>query len=506
MNEGATKGTRRASRWTPSALGVALCLGCAATSDPSRTDAHTFELVIANGRVMDPESGLDAVRHIGIEGGKIVAIREHELVGAHTLDATDRVVAPGFIDLNTYQHGDPLFRLRAADGVTAVLNMEGGAADVAAYYDALEGRALIHYGTAFDHGSARHLAQGDAAIELVGGVNEERGDPELDLRALVDDELDALVARAERGLRDGAVAIGFGVEYTPGATQSEVLRLIELAAHHDASAHLHVREFDRTRDWSQIYEVLGVAIRTGADVHVNHLNSIFESHSDQALEFLRCARALGISVTTECYPYTAGMTFIESALFDDWQTWSDERLQRCEWPPTGERLTRETFARFRGEGGVLVLHPRDEPAQERAVRTCVADALPMIASDGAWDDGRTHPRSAGTNSRVLGRYVREQRALTLMDALRKMSLAPARHLERRVPAMRDKGRVRVGADADLVVFDPATVIDRATYQECTLPPAGIDAVIVLGVPVVLDGVVQDALHPGRPIRGPRSLR
>ena len=128
----------------------------------------------------------------------------------------------------------------------------------------------------------------------------------------------------------------------------------------------------------------------------------------------------------------------------------------------------------------------------------------MIASDGAWDDGKTHPRSAGTNSRVLGRYVREEGVLSLMEAIRKMSLAPAQHLERRVPAMRDKGRVRVGADADLVVFDPATVIDRATYSEPTLPPPGIGTVLVNGVPVVQGGTIQDGAFPGRAIRAPRS--
>jgi dihydroorotase len=128
----------------------------------------------------------------------------------------------------------------------------------------------------------------------------------------------------------------------------------------------------------------------------------------------------------------------------------------------------------------------------------------VVASDGAWDDGNTHPRSAGTNSRILGRYVREQRVLTLMEALRKMTLAPAKHLEPRVPGMRNKGRIRLGADADIVVFDPATVIDRATYSECTLQPAGIEAVLVNGVPVVLGGSLQDGVYPGQAIRAPRS--
>ncbi len=469
---------------------------------PVTLQAQPYDLVIAGGRVLDPATNLDAIRHVGINGGTITAISETPLAGRDTIDAAGYAVAPGFIDMNTYQHGDPLFRLRAADGVTSVLHLEDGAVDVAAYYAALEGRALIHHGVAAGHGSLRAIAQGDSTLVIVDGMVESGDEDSLIYHALSPDELDTLAALVERELRAGAVAVGYGIAYSPGTTHSEVLRLARVAKDYNASSHYHVRDFHRTRQWGEMFEMFGAALHAGGDIHINHMNSIYGSYSPNALAFLDSARAHGLNITTEAYPYTAALTFIESALFDDWEEWSDERFARYEWPPTGERLTREAFGKYREEGGVMIIHPRNPESIEEGVRACLAHPLPMIASDGAWDDGMTHPRSAGTNSRVLGRYVREYGTLTLMDAVRKMSLAPAEHLAKRVPGMANKGRVQVGADADLVVFDPDTVIDNATYKECLLRPTGIDFVLVMGVPVVRDGVIQDDVFPGRAIRGP----
>jgi len=482
-------------------LGISLLLGLIGCSG---TANRSHDLVIINGRVMDPESGLDAVRNVGITDGSIVSLTDGPLAGQDTIDAAGLVVAPGFIDLNTYQHGEALFRLRAADGVTSVLNLEDGAADVNAFYESLAGRALIHYGAAVDHETVRHLAAGDSTISLVDGVNEGRGLPDIDRRALTGRELDALDSLVTTGLSEGAVALGFGINYTPGATHSEVLRLVQIAAAYDAPVHIHTRNFDRTRDWDELYEAFGLAIGTGARIHVKHVQSTFGSYTQPALDLIDKARSRTLEISTECYPYTAAATFIESAPYDDWQSRPDEDFARYEWPPTGERLTRESFGRYRAEGGVFVIHPRDEATQENAVRSCLAHPAAMVASDGAWDNGQTHPRVAGTNSRVLGRYVREEGVLSLMDAIRRMTLLPAQHLEIRVPSMRDKGRVNVGADADIVVFDPHTVMDQATYRDPLLAPRGIAAVLVLGVPVVRGGRLQDGTNPGQPIRGVES--
>jgi N-acyl-D-aspartate/D-glutamate deacylase len=168
------------------------------------------------------------------------------------------------------------------------------------------------------------------------------------------------------------------------------------------------------------------------------------------------------------------------------------------WPATGENLTRESFLRYRKTGG-WVIRPTTTP---ELVRAAILDPLTMIASDGILDGGKGHPRTAGTFARILAQYVREERALPLMDALRKMTLMPAQRLEKRVPAMRDKGRLRAGADADIAVFDPATVRDASTYAEPALQSLGIRYVLVNGTVLVRDGKVQAGAAAGREIRAP----
>jgi dihydroorotase len=189
------------------------------------------------------------------------------------------------------------------------------------------------------------------------------------------------------------------------------------------------------------------------------------------------------------------MTEIQSALFDDWRGWPDEKFALHQLVSTGERLTRRSFEQARAAGGTVIIHGRSE-AQTRAA---IANPLAMIASDGFIEHGRGHPRTSGTYAKVLGKYVREEKVVPLADAVRRMTLEPARRLERRTPAMAKKGRIKPGADADLTIFDPVTVIDRSTYEDATIASAGIPYVIIGGQPIVDNGVVT-AARPGRAIR------
>jgi dihydroorotase len=235
-------------------------------------------------------------------------------------------------------------------------------------------------------------------------------------------------------------------------------------------------------------------------LHVVHINSASLADTPVMLGMISDARAHGQDVTTEAYPYAAGMTEIQSATIQDtYRAAPDERLAELEWPRTGERLNRESFERYSRIGGPVVVHTNTEQMVAEAIKS----PLTIIASDAYWQNGTGHPRTTGTFSKVLGRYAREGGAhsLSLMDAIRKMTLMPAQRLEARVPAMRQKGRLRVGADADITIFDASKVLDRSTYREPSLSPVGIQHVIVNGVSVVSKGQAVDGVAPGKAVRG-----
>ncbi|MBI1392265.1 MAG: amidohydrolase family protein [Alphaproteobacteria bacterium] len=469
----------------------------------ANASAATYELVVNNGRVIDPETGLDAVRHVGISKGAIAKISKRPLNGAMAIDAEGLVVAPGFIDRNTYVLGPELFRLRAADGVTTVFNFEEGANDVPAAYAALKGEALINYGFSSSWGGARLAVLGETPPKINKGVAElgNIGPDELEKIAnapLDKDQLAAVLAIVEQGLKDGAPAVGLGIEYMPGATMTEVMAVFELAARYGRAAQVHPRKWDATSDYAYIYEPIAGALLAGAAVHVSHLNSSAADYVERNLKQLDAARAAGVAVTAECYPYTAGMNDIRSEMWADWRDWPEERFRNYQWSATGERLSRESFEKYREKGGLIIIHwMKDE-----WVDACVAHPETQIASDGGWDEGGGHPRDAGTFSRVLGRYVRETGRLSLPAAIRKMSYLPAKSLEDAAPQMARKGRLQEGMDADIVVFDPATVLDLATYAQPRLAPEGIEWVIVGGVAIMTpDGFIEGA-NPGKAIRLP----
>jgi len=444
-----------------------------------------YDRVILGGHVMDPASKLDAIRNIGLVGGRIAVITTETIRGRDTIDARGLVVATGFIDLHAHGQSPETYRFYALDGVTTALELEVGTSDVEAWYRERQAGERINYGVSIGHIKVRMAVMHDSGtwMPVSDGA----------YRAASPAQITEIAQRIEIGLREGAVDIGAGFPYTPAATRAELLAVFRVAATTKTPIHVHI-----TPGVAGLKEALALAGETGAPLHVVHINSAGLAETPAMLELISAARASGHDVTTEAYPYDAGMTEIRSATIQDvYKNAPDERLAELEWPLTGERLNRQSFERYALIGGPLVIHTNTE----QMVALAISSPLTIIASDAYWQKGTGHPRTAGTFARVLGRYVRDTHALALMDAIRKMTLMPAQRLEARVPAMRQKGRLRVGADADITIFDAATVLDRSTYREPSLPPVGIQHVIVNGVSVVANGQAVEGVAPGKAVRG-----
>ena len=452
------------------------------------------DLVLRGGRVIDPESGLDAAADVAVTGDRVTAVGAGLPPGRAGLDAAGLVVTAGFIDLHSHVNGIAGLRLQALDGVTAALELEAGVTPVAAAYDraAAQGRP-VNYGFATSWALARMEAV--AGISLDGSLatflaNIAR--PEWQGAATAA-QTSALAARLEADLADGAF--------------THARDLIELVP-------------DGLIDGPE--EIVRAAAETGAQMHYCHINSTSLRHIDRVLALVEAAQQAGSRVTTEAYPYGSGMTGIGAAFL------SPERLPErgltpssLVYAPTGERVADE--ARLRDlrrtdPGGLVIIEQMDEadPADRRLLMRSLAFPGGIVASDampltwtGTEPDPMTWPlpRGAFTHPRTAGTFCRALRLLTagggpvgLPEAVAKCSLLPARLLQDRVPALRRKGRVQPGADADLVVFDPATVTDQATYTDSTRPSTGIAHVLVNGTFVVRDGQLDPAVLPGRPVR------
>jgi N-acyl-D-aspartate/D-glutamate deacylase len=474
-------------------IAATLCMSCGR--------AAPYDIVIIGGRVMDPETQLDAIRNVGITGGTITTVTAASISGRDTIDAAGFVVAPGFIDLHSHGMDSVSNTLQALDGVTTSLEMEIGVYPVAEWLRSREGRALINYGATVSHAGARmklltDIDIGHFAVQLPGSDIMKVWSGEHIYQGLTDEQIEELSALLARGLDDGGLGIGFGITYTPGADRTEILRLFELAGERGAPAYVHLRGANSGGTLGAFQEVISNVASTGASAHIVHMNSSADELARVTLQMIRGARERGLDVTTEAYPYTASSTLIESALFDSWEGLDDSAYGRLQPAGTTERLTASGFRRFRAQGGWVVIHGRNEETNE----WIVAQPDVMLASDGIpFLYVAAHPRGAGTFSRVLGHYARERRSLTLMEALTKMTILPANRLAGAAPGMRLKGRVQEDMDADLTIFDPETVNDEATYDKPDTPSSGIHFVMVDGTLVVRDGQLVEGVFPGRAV-------
>jgi hypothetical protein len=485
-----------------------LLLYAARAERASSTEAVIYDIVLESVRAIDPESNLDAVRNIGVIGDTIRAVSVEPLQGKKTVDGRGLVAAPGFIDLHSHSYSYETATYQAMDGVTTRLELELGVYPVKAWYDRKAGHELINYGASLNHDRIRY------SLQLGGTLSDPKIDgftsrdlpktEEFDRlihQPILPDAYPRFVPTLEAGLRDGAIGIGSGTQYAPGITHREMLDLTRVAAEHHMCVFTHIRYGSLVEPGSTfeaIQEQIANAAITGACVQIVHINSMAMSSTLDMLKVIHGARDHGVDVSTEMYPWDASNDHIRTLFFDPgWeQRWgvTPGDLQSTE---TGKGLTQQEFDALRsgtGPDGVF-MHMNTEETLSKALQ----DPLVMVISDSGDIGDRSHPRTAGTHARLLGHYVRETGVLSLPDAIRKMTLMPAQRLETFVAGMRRKGRLQVGCDADLVVFDPAGVGARATYTDAKEYSQGFEYVLVNGQFVVQKGAVVKNVFPGRPV-------
>jgi len=450
-----------------------------------------YDVVILGGRVMDPETGRDEIANVGILDDRIEAITTDDIQGRRTIDASGQIVAPGFIDILANMRLDrSAHEFKIGDGVTTVLGMHGGPVDVADYRRShAEVGPLVNYAGTVGHSAMR---------EAAGAT-----DP---YRPATPEQIEAMRRLAVQSIRDGAVGIGFGINYNPGASYEEIFALFGVAAAEGVPCHLHARYkgnvFPLTMSLA-VMEVVSMAAATGTQAQMAHLISSTVGSAPLSIALIEGASARGVDVGFDFHVWTRNQTWLQSALFDEgWQ----DRFGGAEYSDiyvadTQERLTEERFFELRAQPGLLSVQTEFIPEEEMIMG--LKSPLGIVSSDGGGlVEGRGHPRSTGTFARFLGRFVRELEIVDWMEGIKKITLLPAQRLEQSIPAMARKGRLQIGMDADVTVFDPATVQERASYANPAQMSAGISTVLVNGTLVLVDGEIVEAATPGEWVRHP----
>jgi N-acyl-D-glutamate deacylase len=500
-------------------------------------DSTTYDIVLANGRVIDPETYRDGTFHVGITDDRIAAVSVEPLQGTDVIDVSGLIVAPGFID--THAHGQNITsaRVQAFDGVTTQLELEAGILPVGEFYDntAKEGRP-INFGVSAGYAFARCVtfnpekAVDGKPVPKLDFMFGNLGLKEWVHNVADDAQIDKIVKMTEQGLREGGIGIGVPWGYAPGAGLKELWELWKLAAKYGRPTYTHVQNLsmiDPDSGFKNHIELLGLAAATGAQTHVCHLNSTSLHNIVANRSLVENAQAAGLPITTEAYVYGAGESGIGAAEFNP-----DDVLERLgvEWSDftlvktNKDFSSKEEFVKERTDnpGDAVIVHLLNEEGSAADARlldmsvlypgaAICTDAIAWVSPDGSfyWGDEwplrkdlSNHPRAAGNYSRFLRKWVRERQVISWMDAIRRASLNACLILEGAAPAMKKKGRLQEGMDADVVVFDPETITDMATFKDPCQISKGMKHVLVNGTFVIRDEQLDVEAMPGRGVRAP----
>jgi dihydroorotase/N-acyl-D-amino-acid deacylase len=522
----------------PSPLLLVLCLA----PFPS-AGAAELDLLIKGGRVVDGTGAPWVRADVAVKGDAIVAVAPRiDEPARRTIDAAGRVVAPGFIDMHTHARRG-IFEVPTAEnyvrqGVATLVEGQDGSSPLplGEFLSKVEAlRPAVNFASLVGHGSVREAAMGTAD------------------RAPSAPELARMQELVRGAMRDGAFGLSTGLFYVPGAfaRTDEVVALARVAGEMGGLHVSHVRD-EAAGIVASVEETIAIGEEGHLPTQVTHHKVIGRAgwgRSRETLRLLEEARRRGVDATADAYPYTASSTSLSAALLPAWALEGGPAAlrQRLSSPQTRARVREVVVGKIRDERGggdpanvriaacsfdpsiegktlaAILAERGKEPTVESAadlaleivegggasgvfhamseedVERILASPLTMVASDGeipVFGRGAPHPRSYGTFARVLGVYVREKGLLTLEEAVRKMTSFPAARL-----GLLDRGLVRPGMKADLVVFDPATIRDRATFEEPHQYAEGVSLVVVNGE-IVLDGERMTGARPGRVLRGP----
>jgi N-acyl-D-glutamate deacylase len=497
--------------------------------------AKDYDLVILNGRVMDPESGLDAVRNVGIKDGKIAAIKKGTLKGKETIDAKGHVVAPGFIDTHSHNVASPFGqRLALRDGLTTPLEIEGGVYPVEVWYKAWEGKSQTNFGATVSVMNIREIMFNPKYKPLTPGIDGSAIGGLLDpkdshssmlwsTQISTDKQIEKMKSMLDEGLKQGAIGVGHTPGYQEfGITTKESILAQQMAGKYGRLLGMHGRFSSQQPPTSGLLgtaEQVAAVAAYGGGLIVQHMTAQCLALSADCQALLDAAYANGHQTIAEIYAYTYGATIVGADYLhpDNYQknmgrTYSDIVEVATMKPLTKERYeelvktapsTSVTFVNASKEDLYKALaHPTSIIGSDSFPYVMKADGSAAKDWDTPFDAVNGHPRGAATYARIL-QLVREDKLMPLMLAISKMTYMPAKFLQDNgVPQMAHKGRLQVGADADITIFDPATVKGNATPANGGLPSTGIPYVVVNGTIVVKDSKVLKNVFPGKPIRLP----